>query len=258
MAAATMVRCVLLGLLLSPVASLRAPMLRRAPPAPRTAATTPSMLLLPEVAQTASALLIANESPPAEIGPLLLAQMGVVAGLIGGGFVLDAFFEVEIPKEEGAKEGEIDIFRDSPLRYCGYANECGEAFRPLVPVEVVYFSYVVAIVYILSDTVDKGLKGAKSGGEGATIRGTLGALDTFFWQMLASVLFPSFCINRIVLLLNSLQEAGSMPDLLMASWLPTAAGLITIPLVILPLDELAHFSMNKSFRRVYKFVLGSA
>jgi hypothetical protein len=37
----------------------------------------------------------------------------VVAGLIGGGFVLDAFFEVEIPKEEGAKEGEIDIDRKS-------------------------------------------------------------------------------------------------------------------------------------------------
>ena len=34
--------------------------------------------------------------------------------------------------------------------------------------------------------------------------------------------------------------------------------MITIPLVILPLDELAHFSMNKSFRRVSKSVLGSA
>ena len=34
-------------------------------------------------------------------------------------------------------EGEVDIYRDSPLRYLGYANECGEAFRPLVPVELV-------------------------------------------------------------------------------------------------------------------------
>ena len=33
-----------------------------------------------------------------------------------------------------------DIYRDSPLRFLGYANEVGEAFRPLVPVEAVYLS----------------------------------------------------------------------------------------------------------------------
>ena len=39
----------------------------------------------------------------------------------------------------------------------GYANECGEAFRPLVPVEVVYFTYFLAISYVLADTVPTGL-----------------------------------------------------------------------------------------------------
>ena len=92
-------------------------------------------------------------------------------------------------------------------------------------------------------------------GNGAAIRGTFGAVDTLFWQMLASVLFPSFCINRLVLLLESLQEAGSLPELLQVSWLPTVAGLIVIPLIILPLDTLAHFSLNQSFRRVSKSVL---
>ena len=103
-------------------------------------------------------------------------------------------------------DGEVDIYRDTLLRYAGYANEVGEAFRPLVPVEFVYFSYVIAITYILADTVDKGRKGAAVPGSGAAIRGTLGAADTFCWQMLASVIFPSFCINRLVTLLVTLQS----------------------------------------------------
>ena len=253
----------LVCLLAAPTAALRAlPALRRVAQTvpPRSASASPTMALAPpEAVSSAAAFLLAGESAPEEVGPVLLAQMGAVAGLIGGGFALEEFFEVEEPKEPGAVEGEIDIYRDSLLRFCGYANEVGEAFRPLVPVEVVYVSYVVAIVYILADTVDKGRKGAAAGGDnGAVIRGTLGAIDTFSWQMLASVLFPSFCINRIVLLLDSLQEAGSMPELLQAGWIPTAAGLITIPLVILPLDVLAHFSMNQSFRRVSNSVLGPA
>ena len=145
----------------------------------------------------------------------------------------------------------------------GYANECGEAFRPLVPVEIVYFTYFLAISYVLADTVDKGKKGAAAPGDDSTLRATFGAVDTFMWQaatslrppplltphaprltphssrltprasrltphaslhaahcapcgcvwqMLASVLFPSFIINRLVTLLFSLQAGGVIPN----------------------------------------------
>jgi len=33
-----------------------------------------------------------------------------------------------------AEAGEVDIYRDTPLRYLGYANEVGEAFRALMHV----------------------------------------------------------------------------------------------------------------------------
>jgi len=187
-----------------------------------------------------------------DLGPVLYSQLSVAGGLLGSGFALDAFFEVEEPVEPGAEEGSVDIYRDSLLRYLGYANEVGEALRPLVPVEVVYFTYVAAISYILADTVDKARKGTANGG---AIPGTLGGIDTFFWQMLASVIFPSFCINRLVTLLASLQEVGGLPDPLMVSWLPTVAGLVAIPLIILPLDTLAHFVMNRSFRRISSSVI---
>jgi len=191
--------------------------------------------------------LLAGEAVAEPITPLLLSQIGVGSGLFIGGNALEAFGNVEEPKEVGVEEGEPDIYRDSLLRYCGYANEVGEAFRPLVPVELVYISYVVAIAYILADTFDKGSKGAAAGG---VVFATLGALDTFLWQMLASVVFPSFCINRLVTLLISLQSTLDLPELLTNEYVPTAAGLLAIPLLITPLDVLAHWVLNGSFRSV--------
>ena len=77
--------------------------------------------------------------------------------------------------------GEVDIYRDTPVRLLGYANEVGEAFRALVgggralglkgkgshptnpilasPAQVsvqwVRASYGVASAYVLADTYDK-------------------------------------------------------------------------------------------------------
>ena len=36
--------------------------------------------------------------------------------------------------EKAPTAPEVDIYRDTPLRYAGYANEVGEAFRALVSV----------------------------------------------------------------------------------------------------------------------------
>ena len=102
----------------------------------------------------------------------------------------------------------------------------------------------------------KGKKGAET--FGGIIPGTLGAVDTFCWQMLASVLFPSYIINRSVVFLVSLQATGSLPDVLNAGWIPTAVGLLLIVLIIVPLDVLAHWTMNSSYRRIGKSVLGEA
>jgi len=213
---------------------------------PATAAST----LLP------ATQLVAGEAAAEPMTPLLAAQLTTCLGLYGGGWALELFADVDEPEEEGAVEGEIDIYRDSPLRYLGYANECGEAFRPLVPVEVVYFTYFLAIAYILADTVDKGKKGAAAPGENSGPRAVVGASDTFMWQMLASVIFPSFCINRLVVFLLYAQ-AQDIPSFLQADFLPTVAGLVAIPLLITPLDVLAHQTLNLSFRKLSAALLGT-
>ena len=48
-----------------------------------------------------------------------------------------------------------DPFKDSLWRFLGYANEVGEAVRPLVPVGFVWSTYVIAIGYAAADTYDK-------------------------------------------------------------------------------------------------------
>merc|ERR1712018_1024965 len=71
-----------------------------------------------------------------------------------------------------APVAEVDIYRDTPVRLLGYANEVGEAFRALVNVKFVYASYGVASAYVLADTYDKATKAKKQLGdkEGAMVK----------------------------------------------------------------------------------------
>lgn len=48
-----------------------------------------------------------------------------------------------------------DLFRETPVRYLGYTNELGEAFRPLISKVFVNFSYLVASAYVFADTFTK-------------------------------------------------------------------------------------------------------
>ena len=50
---------------------------------------------------------------------------------------------------------EVDLYRDTPVRYLGYANELGESFRYVTP-WLVKPSYAVAFAYVFADTYDKG------------------------------------------------------------------------------------------------------
>jgi len=91
--------------------------------------------------------------------------------------------------EAMAETGEVDIYRDTPLRYLGYANEVGEAFRALMHVRWVRATYGVASAYVLADTYDKGVKQSKEPGAD-TSKVAIAAVDTLLWQALASVIVP--------------------------------------------------------------------
>jgi hypothetical protein len=55
-----------------------------------------------------------------------------------------AAFSVQANSSAPSPDGEVDIWRDTPVRYMGYANEVGEAFAAFLPGWGVPASYGVA------------------------------------------------------------------------------------------------------------------
>ncbi|KAJ8346903.1 hypothetical protein SKAU_G00283040 [Synaphobranchus kaupii] len=148
---------------------------------------------------------------------------------------------------------EVDIYRDTWVRFLGYANEVGEAFRALVPVSMVWASYAVATVYVSADAMDKGKKAAAEHGDnpGRTTRVAVAVVDTFVWQALASVAIPGFTINRVCAASLYLLGRTTRLPLSVRKWTTTAIGLSTIPFIITPIDRSVDFLLDSSLRKVY-------
>ncbi|KAL4096364.1 hypothetical protein PRIC1_009724 [Phytophthora ramorum] len=149
---------------------------------------------------------------------------------------------------------EEDIWRDSLVRYLGYANELGESFRPILP-RLVVPSYFVAFGYVLGDTFDKASKAhTKAVDEGVSSRkrNALVAdatIDTLAWQTMASVVIPGLTINRVVALSCVAVQRAAMNSPVVRRWAPTAIGLGVIPLIIHPIDSFVDTAMDKSLRK---------
>ncbi|KAG7388078.1 Mitochondrial fission process protein 1 [Phytophthora pseudosyringae] len=147
-----------------------------------------------------------------------------------------------------------DMWRDSLVRYFGYANELGESFRPIVP-RLVVPSYLVAFGYVLGDTFDKASKAhAKAAAQGVSIRkrNALVAdatIDTLAWQTMASVVIPGFTINRVVAMSSFAVQKAVKNSPVVRRWAPTALGLGVIPLIIHPIDGFVDLAMDKTMRK---------
>lgn len=158
--------------------------------------------------------------------------------------------------EQQRQGAERDLYRDTWVRYLGYANEVGEAFRSLVPKAVVWLSYGASSSYVLADAIDKGKKAGEvpSPEAGRGTRVTLAVVDTFVWQSLASVAFPGFTINRLCA--ASLYVLGSMTrwPLTVRKWTTTTLGLLAIPVIVHPIDRSVDFLLDSSLRKLYPSV----
>ncbi|XP_045123379.1 mitochondrial fission process protein 1-like isoform X2 [Portunus trituberculatus] len=147
------------------------------------------------------------------------------------------------------EEKEVDIYRDTPVRLLGYANEVGESFRALTPLWFVRSTYGVASAYVVADTYDKATKMSKQ--PGSTQRAvTHAAVDTLLWQALASVIVPGFTINRVCAAsLVVLAKALPAVPLNTRKWVTTALGLGCIPFIVHPIDTGVHWAMDRSVRK---------
>lgn len=77
------------------------------------------------------------------------------------------------------------------------------------------------------------------------------ACDAFLWQSLASVIIPGFTINRICWTthhsLNALHKVFKVSKHTNRA-LTVAAGLVSIPFIIKPIDHAVDFCMDKTIR----------
>ncbi|KAG7206894.1 hypothetical protein KM043_000791 [Ampulex compressa] len=144
---------------------------------------------------------------------------------------------------------DADLYRDTPVRYLGYANEVGEAFRSIVPKSIVWFSYIVSSGYVLADTIDKGLKVYKEDTSPEKTKNLfLSTSDTLLWQSFASIIVPGFTINRICAAVQFAQRRTKNVAF-KSPWVSTTIGLVSIPFIIHPIDRAVEETMNVTYRR---------
>jgi fission process protein 1 len=153
--------------------------------------------------------------------------------------------------------GPYNIFRDSALRYCGYANEVGESFRLQYP-KFVIPSYFIAFGYCLADSAlatysvmseDDDTIAAKETKRPKNVRAAIAGFDTLLWQGLASVAIPGGVINLIVRSSRmALTRTVGLPAFAI-KWFPTALGLCSIPVIIHPIDDAVDFLLDNSTRK---------
>jgi mitochondrial fission process protein 1 len=138
----------------------------------------------------------------------------------------------------------VDPYRETSLRYMGYANELGEAFTSYLPEWGLPASYCVAASYVMFDTIDKGQKAFDAAEEEDKLTDTLRiSAETLTWQMLASVFWPGSII-RVIVNMAAHMVGDDQP------FLPTLVGLAAIPLIIKPIDTTVDKLMETSISKV--------
>ena len=159
---------------------------------------------------------------------------------------------------QGECSPQYNIFRDSLLRYCGYANEVGESFRYQYPRFVVP-SYIIAATYCLGDassdvykimSEDENNDEARKDTRSKEVRAAIVGFDTLLWQGLASVAIPGGIINMIVRSSRFAVARTTGLPILISRWLPTAMGLGSVPIIITPIDNFVDYALDNSTRKM--------
>lgn len=141
-------------------------------------------------------------------------------------------------KEDDSSK-EYNVFRDSIVRYVGYANEVGESFRPLIPVTFVLSSYFISASYVFCDVANQGHNAYLNRDVHDPNYGVKIAKETaksFIWQVLATELLPGAIIFTSVQIAQRYVFRGRFGKGLLGTWGPTAVGLSIIPFLPYTVD----------------------
>lgn len=82
----------------------------------------------------------------------------------------------------------------------------------------------------------------------ATRRAIDAGMYTGIWQTLASLLVPPFFINRVMAGTRFLLSRYSNVSSSTSRWICVSMGLLTIPVVMSPIDHAVHYGLENTFR----------
>jgi fission process protein 1 len=108
---------------------------------------------------------------------------------------------------------------------------------------MVNVTYGVAGAYVLTDTAHRA--NTVPAEQSAVVE----AIDTLLWQTAASVVIPGFFINRAVWMAGRLTAV---------KWIPTAAGIVSIPIIVEPIDHAVDYAMDHVVRPLFPNSAGGA
>ncbi len=111
--------------------------------------------------------------------------------------------------------------------------------------------YAVAFYYIAIDTGYKAFKIRKKGWKAIGFS----CFDTLTWHALASVAFPTIVLEAVVIVSHGILSVGGKIQSRYIVGLPIILGLVTLPFIIDPIDNLTSYLMNKSIRKGYIDIL---
>jgi len=152
---------------------------------------------------------------------------------------------------EHAHKYEYDVFKDSNLRYIGYSNEFGEAFRNVIPKKVVLASWGIESLYFFSDVMHKTYlsyhnHSDKESPNTKLFRMLKASSHTIVWQFFASVTIPALIINRVVKLAKVLVMKRTT-NVKRIAWIPTFVGLACIPVMPYFIDPVVDDILDRLF-----------
>lgn len=128
------------------------------------------------------------------------------------------------------------------IRYLGYSNEVGEAFRPILPYLVIP-SYIIAVGYMIYDSYMKAKKAKNKVSK---------FIDTIIWQSLATILIPSYVIHKIVFFTKDLIKDIEIINKykILKDYLPSVIGILSIFFIMQPIDDLVDYVMDNTIRKL--------
>jgi hypothetical protein len=125
----------------------------------------------------------------------------------------------------------LDPYRETSLRYIGYANEIGEALENYLPDWGLPASYCVTGSYVLFDTLDKSQQTYETSDEKKLEETLFITTETLCWHLFASYYWPGGVIGFVV---NTIKFLSGTDN----NSIPTVMSILMIPYIIRPIDEI--------------------